>query len=149
MSHGPPGQAPVVTKTGSPSIYLTPGRVRAFAVARMIPEKWLRFSERIMRHEWDKMTERSSEGLDARRKRLLFRAWRRGVRETDLIVGRFADAYIEKLDAGELDEFEKLIEASNADLYAWIAGGGAVPGEYDTTVLSKLRMFHHSAGAKR
>ncbi len=37
------------------------------------------------------MTERSSEGLDVRRRRLLFRAWRRGVREMDLIIGRFAD----------------------------------------------------------
>ena len=37
------------------------------------------------------MTERSSEGLDVRRRRLLFRAWRRGVREIDLIVGRFAE----------------------------------------------------------
>ena len=40
------------------------------------------------------MTERSSEGLDVRRRKLLFRAWRRGVREMDLIVGRFADAYV-------------------------------------------------------
>jgi antitoxin CptB len=102
-----------------------------------------------MRREGDKMTERSSEGLEVRRKRLLFRAWRRGVRETDLIVGRFADAHIAELNAGELDDFEKLIEASNADLYAWVAGGSAVPADYDTTVLSKLRMFHQSAGEKQ
>jgi antitoxin CptB len=102
-----------------------------------------------MRHEWDKMTERSSEGLDARRKRLLFRAWRRGVRETDLIVGRFADAHIAELNAGELDDFEKLIEVSNADLYAWVAGAGAAPAEYDTAVLSKLRVFHQRAGEKQ
>ncbi len=43
------------------------------------------------------MTERSSEGLDERRRKLLFRAWRRGVREMDLIVGRFADAHIDRL----------------------------------------------------
>ncbi|MGA2940904.1 MAG: succinate dehydrogenase assembly factor 2, partial [Xanthobacteraceae bacterium] len=50
------------------------------------------------------MTERSSEGLDDRRKRLLFRAWRRGVRETDLIVGRFADVYIDRFDEAALDD---------------------------------------------
>ncbi len=88
------------------------------------------------------MTERSSEGLDARRRRLLFRAWRRGVRETDLLIGRFADAHIDTLDAAQLDDFEKLIEASNADLYAWVVGAGNVPADYDTTVLSKLRTFH-------
>jgi antitoxin CptB len=54
------------------------------------------------------MTERSSEGLDPRRRRLLFRAWRRGVREMDLIIGRFADAHIEAFDESGLDELAKL-----------------------------------------
>ena len=62
------------------------------------------------------MTERSSEGLDERRKKLLFRAWRRGVRETDLIVGRFADAHIEKLDEPSLDDFERLIEVPTGNI---------------------------------
>ena len=90
------------------------------------------------------MTERSSEGLDARRRKLLFRAWRRGVRETDLLIGRFADAHIDALDGGELDDFEKLIEAPNADLYAWVVGAENVPAGYDTTVLAKLRVFHNA-----
>jgi len=34
----------------------------------------------------------SSAGLDARRRRILFRAWRRGMREMDIVMGRFADA---------------------------------------------------------
>ena len=75
------------------------------------------------------MTERSSEGLDERRKKLLFRAWRRGVRETDLIVGRFADAHIEKLDEPSLDDFERLIEVPNSDLYAWVSGEVDIPAE--------------------
>jgi len=88
------------------------------------------------------MTERSSEGLDARRRRLLFRAWRRGVREMDLIIGRFADAHIEAFDDAGLDDFEHLIEAPNADLYAWVTGSSAPPMAYDTAVLAKLRAFH-------
>ena len=88
------------------------------------------------------MTERSSEGLDERRRKLLFRAWRRGVRETDLIVGRFADAHIDKFDETELQDFERLIEAPNAALYAWVIGAEAVPADYDTAVLAKLREFH-------
>jgi len=92
------------------------------------------------------MTERSSEGLDVRRRKLLFRAWRRGVRETDLIVGRFADAFIDKFDERALDEFEKLIEVPNAELYAWVAGETAIPADYDTAVLRQLRTFHSRAG---
>jgi antitoxin CptB len=94
------------------------------------------------------MTERSSEGLDLRRRRLLFRAWRRGVRETDLIVGRFADAYIDKFDQPALDEFEALIEVPNESLYAWVVGAEAVPADYDTAVLRQLIGFHVESAAE-
>jgi len=95
------------------------------------------------------MTERSSEGLDERRRKLLFRAWRRGVREMDLIVGRFADAHIESFDESGLDDFERLIEAPNAELYAWVVGAASVPANYDTAVLAELRAFHMRAGKTR
>jgi antitoxin CptB len=94
------------------------------------------------------MTERSSEGLDVRRRRLLFRAWRRGVREMDLIIGRFADTTIDKFDDAGLDDFERLIEAPNSDLYAWVVGSDAVPAAYDTAVLAQLRAFHSTAATK-
>jgi antitoxin CptB len=89
------------------------------------------------------MTERSSEGLDARRRRLLFRAWRRGVREMDLLVGRFADAYIGQFDDSGLEQFERLIEVPNAELYAWIVGEAAIPAEHDCGVLRQLIAFHN------
>jgi antitoxin CptB len=99
------------------------------------------------------MTERSSEGLDIRRKKLLFRAWRRGVRETDLIVGRFADAHIDTFDDDALDEFERLIEVPNAALYAWVVGAEMIPQDFDTAVLRQLIRFHlirfhHHEGAR-
>ncbi len=94
------------------------------------------------------MTERSSEGLDVRRRRLLFRAWRRGVRETDLIVGRFADVYIDKFDEPALDQFERLIEVPNESLYAWVVGAEAVPADYDTAVLRQLIGFHVQTAAE-
>jgi antitoxin CptB len=95
------------------------------------------------------MTERSSEGLDARRKKLLFRAWRRGVREMDLIVGRFADAHLEALDEAGLDDFERLIEVPNAELYGWVSAGEPVPHAFDTAVLRGLIAFHNGSEAKR
>src|SRR5690606_39649277 len=36
-------------------------------------------------------TTRTSAELDPRRRRILFRAWHRGIREMDLIFGQFAD----------------------------------------------------------
>jgi antitoxin CptB len=95
------------------------------------------------------MTERSSEGLDVRRRKLLFRAWRRGVREMDLIVGRFADAHIDTLNEAALNDFERLIEAPNAALYAWVVGSENIPADYDTAVLVKLKTFHRGASKTR
>jgi len=86
-------------------------------------------------------TTRSSEGLDARRRRLLYRAWHRGTREMDLIMGRFADAMIGTLTEAEIDEFERLSEQPEPDLYAWITGDRPVPPKHDTAVFNKLRNF--------
>ena len=87
----------------------------------------------------------SSDGLDERRRRLLFRSWHRGVREMDLIMGRFADACLADLSEQELDEYEHLIAAPDSDLFAWIIGTDAAPPRYDTALLRRLRVFHLNA----
>ncbi len=84
---------------------------------------------------------RSSEGLDARRRRLLFRAWRRGMRETDLITGRFAEAAIEQLSEDELTELEHMLDVPDRELLAWVTGEAAVPVRYDTPLFRRLREF--------
>jgi antitoxin CptB len=85
---------------------------------------------------------RSSEGLDPRRRKILFRAWHRGMREMDLIMGRFADAEIGGLSEAELDEFERLIEALDRDLLSWVTGEAEVPENYDSEVFRRLKAFH-------
>ena len=89
---------------------------------------------------------RSSDGLDARRRRLLFRSWHRGTREADLIMGRFADAHIEGFSDAELDQYEHLLEALETDLLAWVTGVAAVPAEHDTAMFRRVRDFHFKAG---
>jgi antitoxin CptB len=88
---------------------------------------------------------RSSADLDVRRRRNLFRAWHRGIREMDLIMGRFADAEIGTLSEDDLDEFERLIEVPDRDLYRWITGEDEVPANYDTPLFRRLRTFHTHA----
>ena len=85
---------------------------------------------------------RTSADLDPRRRKILFRSWHRGMRETDLIMGRFADAEIAALSEEELDEFERLIEVIDRDLLSWITGEAAVPENYDTALFRKLKAFH-------
>jgi len=89
-------------------------------------------------------TKRSSEGLDIRRRKLLFRSWHRGMREMDLVMGRFADVVIADLTDAELDQFEALSDLPDPDLYAWIVGDAEVPPDVDTPLFRKLRAFHSS-----
>lgn len=80
--------------------------------------------------------------LDARRRRIKFRAWHRGMLETDLILGRFADAGIADLSESELDDFEALLEALDRDVFAWATGEARPPEAYDTVLFRKILAFH-------
>lgn len=85
---------------------------------------------------------RSTDGLDPRRKRILFRAWHRGTREMDLLMGQYAEKAIDAMSDAELDLFEALIEVPDRDLFAWITGKEAVAANYDTPIFQALRAFH-------
>jgi len=84
---------------------------------------------------------RSSNGLDGRRKRLLFRCWHRGTREMDLILGRFVDAAIATLTGDELSELERLIEVPDSDLYAALTGDRPLPSEYAGALFDRIKAF--------
>ena len=86
-------------------------------------------------------TARSSEGLDVRRRKILFRAWHRGLREVDLILGRFADSHIEQLSEAELTEFETLMDIPEGLLLAWLTGEADVPALHDGPLFRRLREF--------
>ncbi|MDP4005364.1 succinate dehydrogenase assembly factor 2 [Methylobacterium sp. NEAU K] len=87
-------------------------------------------------------TTRTSADLDPRRRRLLYQSWHRGIREMDLIMGRFADAEIGTLSEPELDQFEALIEVPDRDLFKWLTGEVETPSNYDTPVWRRVRAFH-------
>ncbi len=65
------------------------------------------------------------------------------MRETDLILGRFADAHIATLTEGELAEFERLLEVRDQELLGWVTGALTTPAEYDTALFRRLHRFHH------
>jgi antitoxin CptB len=88
---------------------------------------------------------RTSADLDVRRRRILFRAWHRGLREMDILIGRFADAEIGTMTETDLEAFERLIEVPDRDLLGWITGEDETPANYDTALLRRLKAFHTHA----
>jgi antitoxin CptB len=83
---------------------------------------------------------------DIRRRRIRIRAWRRGLRELDILLGGFVDARVETLSESELDEMEALLELPDAEVLSWLSGAAAPPPERDTLLLRSILAFHTHEG---
>jgi antitoxin CptB len=82
-----------------------------------------------------------SEPITVRRKRLIYRSRYRGILESDMLLGRFADRYVATMDDVQLDRYEALLEESDPDLLAWIAGAVPVPAHHDHGLFRLLQSF--------
>ncbi len=60
------------------------------------------------------------------------------MREMDLALGAFTDAYLAALDEGELDEVEAWLDLNDADILSWLTGEAAVPDRFDTPLFARL-----------
>ena len=83
----------------------------------------------------------SSGPLGIRRKKALYRAQHRGMREMDLLLGTFAAASLDQMTAAELDEFETMLDLLDGDFLKWLTGEDAVPAQYDTDLFRRIRAF--------
>lgn len=81
------------------------------------------------------------QGLDARRKRILFRSLRRGTKESDLVIGGFARSVLTDMDRAQLDALEALLERPDPEVLGWVIGLRPVPPEFDTDVMAMLRAY--------
>lgn len=86
--------------------------------------------------------------LEARRRRLRLRAWRRGTREMDLLLGPFADARLAAMGPAEVAAFEALAACDDPELYPWLAGLAPPPPAH-AALVAAIRAFAapgHAAG---
>ncbi len=67
---------------------------------------------------------------DATARRLRLRAWRRGTKEMDLILGPFVEAHVDGMDAAACAQLEALMEENDQDLYRWVTGARQAPGPH-------------------
>lgn len=82
--------------------------------------------------------------IEKTRKRLHFRAWHRGTKESDLILGRFADSHLAEMSAEDLAVFEEILDRIDAEVMDWITGREPVPANLRSPVLDKLLAFRPS-----
>jgi antitoxin CptB len=80
---------------------------------------------------------------ETRLRRLRFRAWHRGVREADLMVGAFFDARHERWSEAETDWFEALLEEQDVDIMAWALGTAAPPERFAGPMMDELRTLDY------
>lgn len=78
---------------------------------------------------------------DSRLKRIAFRAWRRGTRESDLVLGPFVDRYGARLTESEIRDLERLLDLDDEHIYAWIVGRVPTPADHAGPVMAKLQAF--------
>lgn len=83
----------------------------------------------------------AGEDSAIRLRRLRYRAWHRGTKEMDLMLGPYADARLEGMDLAELDRFETLLEELDTDLLAWLMGQEPTPADADAELLADLLKF--------
>lgn len=75
-----------------------------------------------------------SESAETRIRRLRMRSMRRGIKEMDLILSRFADAALAEMDPTELAAYDALLSENDQDLFAWVTGQAAPPARFDPLI---------------
>ncbi len=81
---------------------------------------------------------------DIRIKRLKFRAWHRGMREVDLLMGGFADRHLHTFSPEQLTQFERILDIEDPYLYAWLSGAALLPEDENTPVMQMMLNFKYS-----
>lgn len=76
-----------------------------------------------------------------RLKKLHIMSWRRGMKELDLILGRFADSHLIELSLIDLDEYEELLREEDPKLMTWFFDQTTAPQKY-RNILEKISLVH-------
>ncbi|HFC05314.1 MAG TPA: succinate dehydrogenase assembly factor 2 [Rhizobiales bacterium] len=82
----------------------------------------------------DKLT-----GTETRQKRILWRARHRGTKEMDLMLGRYAEENLSAMNADQLNEFEAILDVSDAVLIDWLTGKSPTPEEFQTPMFARIK----------
>jgi antitoxin CptB len=79
-----------------------------------------------------------SPDIETRRKRLLWRATHRGIKEMDLILGGYVSGNLASFGHAEIAELERIMDIPDQDMLRWATKQAPVPGEHDSALLSRI-----------
>ncbi len=83
-----------------------------------------------------------------RRKQMIYRANHRGIKEMDIILGGYADGFVMKMSAAELDAFEMIMDELDRDLLTWFTGEVPFPEGFDHKMIDRI-LAHTQKVARR
>ena len=78
-----------------------------------------------------------------RLKRLRFRAWHRGTREADYMIGCYFDRFHGEWNVEQVEWFEALIDEEDVDIMGWALGTISVPEEYAGPMMERMRQLDY------
>lgn len=78
---------------------------------------------------------------EARRKKLLWRATHRGIKEMDMLLGGYVRARVSEMSASDLDALETIIAIPDQTLLAWATSQEPVPSGQSSPMLQELLNF--------
>ncbi len=81
------------------------------------------------------------DDLETRRRRLIWRAGHRGMRELDLVLGSYAREHVAAMDEAALVQFESILAVADTELFDWIMGRSGVPAQYRGPLIDAIMQF--------
>ena len=82
--------------------------------------------------------------MSDRVRRLVYQASYTGMKETDLLLGHFAQTHLVDMRDEDLTDFENLLAAGDQLIYAWVTGNEPVPDAYNTAVFRLIKDFQYT-----
>ncbi len=80
---------------------------------------------------------------DIRLKRLRFRAWHRGTKEADLLIGGFFDTFSADWDENQIAWFEDLMNEEDVEIMGWAIGTIAIPSRWQGPMMDRMRVLDY------
>ncbi len=80
---------------------------------------------------------------DSRLRRMQFRAWHRGTKEADLLIGGFFDKYARDFTPAQADWFETLLDEEDVDIMSWAIGTAPVPAPFQGELMEAMQILDY------